>query len=173
MTVADVPSDGDRAAAADRAALRLAVAAGLLVAAAGATWILTIFERRPRFDCAYHVPLAFVVVAGAVDAWLRRGRIPVRGFLLATLLAGAYTVGRVREDWFASGHTTLGVLFALAAPRPAWRALGLAVAVQAAATKWVMHERPESALYGAALGAFIGLVARRNDRARPAPTTPS
>jgi hypothetical protein len=157
----------------NRKALAVASLAGLVVAAVGGAWILTTFTRRPLYDFAYHVPLAFVVTAGVVDAWLLRREVPVRGFLLTSVLAGAYVVGRIKEDWFASGHAVLGVLFAVAAPRPLWRVLGVGIAVQAAITKLAVEERPESALYGAAFGLVIGLAARRNDRALRSPTTPS
>jgi hypothetical protein len=150
-----------------------AILAGLAAAAAGGAWILATFTRRPWHDFAYHVPLAFVVTAGVVDAWLLRRTRTVRGFLWCALLAGVYTVGRIKEDWFASGHAVLGVLFAVAAPRAVWRPLGVAVALQALITKAIDDERPMCAVYGAAFGLVIGLAARRIDRGPPPPTTPS
>jgi hypothetical protein len=142
---------------------------GVLAMLLGAAWILSTWTRRPWFDVLYHAPLAFVVVAGLVDAWFARRDRPVRGFLLLSLFAAAYTTGRVVHDWPCSGHALIGVLFAVAAPRKFWRVAGCVIAAQAAATKWIAGERPESALYGAALGAVIGFVALRIDRERPRP----
>lgn len=154
---------------------RFAASAGFaaVAALAGLVWILTTFTKRPWVDAGYHVPIAFVVVGGSLDAFYARRDRPTRGFLLTTALAAAYTVGRVINDWPLSGHGVLGAHFAVAATRPFWRRLGAAIAVQAFVTKWWLDERPESGVYGAALGVFIGLVARRIDRARPTATTHS
>lgn len=145
---------------------RFAAAAGFaaFVAACGLAWILLTFTRRPWFDAAYHVPVAFLFTGGALDAWFMRRERPVRGFLFTAALAGAYTVGRVLHDWPCSGHGVLGALSGVAGPRRLWRVLGWAIAAQALITKWAVDERPLHAVYGAALGTLIGYVARRNDR---------
>ncbi len=154
---------------------RFAAAAGGAAAAAavGSIWILTTFTKRPWIDAGYHVPIAFLVVGGVLDAFFARHDRPTRGFLLSTALASACTIGRVLEDWPLSGHGILGGLFAVAATRPFWRRLGAVIVVQALMTKWWSDERPVAALYGAAFGVVIGFAARRIDRARPSSTPPS
>jgi hypothetical protein len=151
---------------------RFAAAAGFaaFVAACGLAWILLTFTRRPWFDAAYHVPVAFLFTGSVLDAWFMRRERRVRGFLFTAALAGAYTVGRVLHDWPFSGHGVLGALTGVAGPRRLWRVLGWAISAQALITKWAVDERPLHAVYGAALGILIGLVARRNDRAPRTPT---
>jgi hypothetical protein len=147
----------------DRQPLWYSLAFGLAAGAAGAVWILADYSAK-AYNLAYHVPLAIIFTSALVDATFDAFQNRRFGFHYACGLAGALLAGRIVKDWPISGHGILGVLLAFSPIRPIWRVAGALVAVQALVTKVVIGEPWLAAIWGAAVGGAMAVLARALDR---------
>jgi hypothetical protein len=138
------------------------LAFGAVAGMLGAAWILHDYTRK-AYAIGYHVPLAILFCAALYDALEEARQTGRRGFLYAAGLGGALIVGRMIEDWPVSGHGILGMLMAVTPLRPIFRIGGAAIAIQALVTKAALGEPWMAALWGAAVGAALGLFGRYFD----------